>query len=1321
MRSFCGRAARATIRVSFLGILLSTPAVWGDSAAGTEPGRFEYLARVWDTDHGLPDYAVNSITQTPDGYLWLGTFEGLVRFDGWRFETVNHDTTPEFPGKFIRAVLLDHRGQLWTATDEGIACLFAGHWRTYREAGGKNLIATSMAEDGDGTMLAATGDRVLRLVREHFEAIPVPAEAGNQLFLQASRGDVWCHGERVLARIWQGQWHNVPLAAGTASAGVQGVGSSRDGGIWVAGANSIQKFRAGVWGPTMSLPADSHLTRNVRILEDSDGNLWVGDSLSGLFQFRPGGRVLRFTPLDGLSNPAIRALFEDRENDIWVGTHGGGLIRFKLREVQHFDEGQGLSEMMLDTVSEIDGKLLVATYGAGVVSFDENRMRFGIPTSPPGVSRFRNAFASSVIEDRTGALWVAVQHMGVYRFGPNGVEETPIPDLSDTPHALFLDSHGAVWVGTDGLNIFQDGKMTRYGTESGLPRATISSIAEDSQGEIWAGGKAGLFRFSSGRFEKYLPPDNHDFGAVVSLFGNRDGLWIGTESDGFYRLRGATLTSYGRAQGLPAARVTGMIEDDQHRLWLATFQNGLFCIPTASFDAVDAQKGRLLDLIWLRREDGLGSNQFRSGYQPAVWKGKDGRLWFATLKGLEMADPRRVHRDSMYPPVLVQAVSVNGQRIPIAPNRSTPLELPAGSRQLEFLYAAPSFADPEKIRFQYQLENVDSTWVDTTERSAVFGAVKPGKYTFRVKAASGDGVWNPTPASLILRVAPFFWETWWFRALGALSIATLSATVVYGAQTKKLRRKTEQLRIEHGLRLDVEKLQAVLKVSEEKFAKAFDASPTPLSIATLEDGRFVDVNSRFQEVTRLKRDEVIGRTFIELGLHDAARVTAKVRSAVAKGHVRNLDAEIHDRTGQIRHLIISAEVIELGGVPHLLVATDDVTERKHLEQQLNQAQKMESTGRLAGGIAHDFNNLLTVINGYSDLLVRRGELEGKSLERLHLIRQAGERAAELTRQLLAYSRKQVIAPKSLNLNAVVRETEAMLRRLLPENIEMDTRLDPSLGLVKADPGQMNQVLLNLALNARDAMPAGGRLIMETSNTQFDAEYAAVHAEVTPGPCVQLVVTDTGIGMDESVRAHIFEPFFTTKAPGIGTGLGLASAYGIVRQNHGWIWVYTEPGKGTTFKIYFPRLDSARVEVSGASPTSRTLLGTETILLVEDRHDVRSLAKEVLETSGYHVLSAANGAEAAQLARNYAEPIHLLLSDVVMPGMDGPALYEHLTAMRGPLKVLYMSGYTEHMIVHQAHLQTEGAFLEKPLTPEGLLAKVREALDGRLRAVVRRPA
>jgi PAS domain S-box-containing protein len=389
----------------------------------------------------------------------------------------------------------------------------------------------------------------------------------------------------------------------------------------------------------------------------------------------------------------------------------------------------------------------------------------------------------------------------------------------------------------------------------------------------------------------------------------------------------------------------------------------------------------------------------------------------------------------------------------------------------------------------------------------------------------------------------------------------------------------------------------------------------------------------------------------------------------------------------------------------------DITERKQLEERLRQTLKLEAIGRLAGGLAHDFNNLITVIAGYSDLAIRWLQPEDPLWHSIEEIKLAGERAASLTRQLLAFSRRQVLQPRVLDLNTLVSEMERMLRRLIGEDVAMRTVLDPELGSIKADPGQIEQVIMNLVVNARDAMPNGGKLTVETKRVDIEEEYASQkHVSVKSGPYVMLAVSDTGSGMDEQTRSRIFEPFFTTKETGKGTGLGLSTVYGIVRQSGGNIWVYSEINRGTTFKIYLPCVPGAPQEYKRNVDLVQTFMGSETILLAEDDETVRNLVREVLERCGHRVLEAPNGGSALLICERYKEPIHLLLTDVVMPEMSGRELANRLARIRADMRVLYMSGYTDDSIVHHGILESGIPFIQKPFTPATLARKVRETLD-----------
>jgi nitrogen-specific signal transduction histidine kinase/ActR/RegA family two-component response regulator len=388
---------------------------------------------------------------------------------------------------------------------------------------------------------------------------------------------------------------------------------------------------------------------------------------------------------------------------------------------------------------------------------------------------------------------------------------------------------------------------------------------------------------------------------------------------------------------------------------------------------------------------------------------------------------------------------------------------------------------------------------------------------------------------------------------------------------------------------------------------------------------------------------------------------------------------------------------------------EDEAALRRSEEQLIQAQKMEAVGQLAGGLAHDFNNLVSVITGYCGFLKKDLAADDPRMEDIKEIQAAAESAASLTRQLLAFSRKQVLQPKIVNLNSSVEQLEQMLRRLIGAQIEIRTVLYPDLQLIKADPNQLDQVVMNLAVNARDAMPEGGVLTLETENLMLDAEYARTHPGVLPGGHVMLTIRDTGMGMDAETQERIFEPFFTTKGPGLGTGLGLSTVYGIVRQSGGHIWVYSEPGLGTVFKIYFPVTEESAEQQTAQLPAT-ALRGSETVLVVDDSESLRPVVTRILREYGYAVVEAATGDESLRLARKKAGPIHLLLTDVVMPAMSGPELARELSRWHPDLRVLFMSGYAENAIVREGLRHPSAGFIEKPFSPETLAREVRRSLD-----------
>ena len=566
------------------------------------------------------------------------------------------------------------------------------------------------------------------------------------------------------------------------------------------------------------------------------------------------------------------------------------------------------------------------------------------------------------------------------------------------------------------------------------------------------------------------------------------------------------------------------------------------------------------------------------------------------------------------------------------------------------------------------------------------------------------------------------WYGGWKPGLVATSFAlTVSAyfTLVGEHSPEQLRTGLLRLSLFFFLALLICWLNAALRATQENLRRSeanFRSLVTnaPYGICSCDSrGKIIDANPAFLELLGMSsRDEITGQYIYALysdgeqwfELADYLRSSAPFKGLTAEWKRKNGATVVR----------ISGRSVGNGhkdGVTFEIFA-EDVTERRALEQQLRQSQKMEAVGRLAGGIAHDFNNLLMVISGYSEFLLERlgsePQLRGPAQE----IAGAAERASSLTRQLLAFSRKQMLAPRIVNLNDIVSENLKMLTRMIGEDIDLVMIPGQHLWPVRADAGQIEQVIMNLAVNARDAMPSGGKLTIETSNVTLDEDYARAHGPLRPGDYVMVAISDTGNGMDQETQSHIFEPFFTTKGPK-GTGLGLSMVYGIVKQSGGYIWVYSEVGRGTTFKIYLPRVASLEEPAAQVAPPrqfQKVEPGTETILLVEDEANLRYLARQYLEKQGYKVIEAADGAVAMQIAVAHDGTIHLLLTDVIMPGMNGRELAQRIAEIRPNVKILYMSGYTENVIGQDGTLDEGIRLLQKPFNLRDLKSMVREVLD-----------
>lgn len=546
------------------------------------------------------------------------------------------------------------------------------------------------------------------------------------------------------------------------------------------------------------------------------------------------------------------------------------------------------------------------------------------------------------------------------------------------------------------------------------------------------------------------------------------------------------------------------------------------------------------------------------------------------------------------------------------------------------------------------------------------------------------------------------------NSLGVVAVQSYSPAFRFGPQEKDILTFVSQ---QLASAIEHQRSEEALRGSEARYRSLIDSAVYGIYRCDSK-GRFRDANPALVAMLAYESAEQVlaldPEKDVFLRPEELARL---VREGNTKGKVDNFEVKWKRKDGTILTVRLSGRSVMNGdnSMGMLELIAEDVTEKRVLEDQFRQAQKMEAVGRLAGGVAHDFNNLLMVISGYTEVLLDALDAASPLHARVEAIQQAADRATTLTRQLLAFSRKQLLELKVVDVNAIVQDMERLLRPLIGENIELVTRLEQNVGRTRADAGQLEQVIMNLVVNAKDAMPNGGKITIQTANAELDDSYRREHTYIQPGPYIMLLVSDTGCGMDKETQSRIFEPFFTTKEKGKGTGLGLSTVYGIIKQSGGYVFAQSELGHGTTFRIYLPRVEDAAEPIVDARAASGVLEGTETVLLVEDEESVRQLVAETLSSRGYKVLEAENGEEALKLVAASSDKIHLMITDVVMPGISGRELARELIKTRPQTKVLFLSGYSEDAVVHQGVLEPDTAFLQKPFTLQHLARKVREIL------------
>ncbi len=761
----------------------------------------EWTIQTWQVDDGLPDSSATAMAQTPDRYLWFGTFDGLVRFDGATFTVLDPDNTPQLPGRKIVNLHTDQRGWLWISTTQGLVVRAGARWLDFtRDPALEGAIIRTFAERGDGDLLLTTFDgKVVEFTESGLNPLPEPPGNPGRGYWGGvdDAGRWWVVQNRFVGR-WDGQrW--MPSWSASELEGVEpenvGCAPARDGGLWVLVGTNLRRFSQGseVQRRQLSKPISGVWS----LFEDSHGDIWIPSYSLGLFQLSPSGRLRCRKEINGLACDSFRFAFEDNEQNLWVGTNSRGLTRLTARRFHDFGTRTALPAPVTSVAPAPGGGLWVATYGAGLFRLDDNELA----AAPVNGFRGFGDSLQSVLTDRQGSTWVGMFYMGLYVFDSTGGRYVPEGRLvGGTVIALFEDSRERIWISGNQQVAVVEGEVTRlYGPDEGLPAAEVVCFAEDRDGIIWLSCLAGVYRLAGDRFVEVRSAGGSPIRNIACLKSDDDGtMWMGSTKAGLLRWREGVLAGIGPESGLAAGRVFGILDDEAGHLWLSS-DRGVMRVARAEVDAVADKRLTKLTCQRFDSTDGLPTMECSGLRQPVCARDADGRLWFATTKGVGMADPARFPLNTTPPLVHIEKIvyrvsqdrTGDGSEVQRSVQAPFPdvLDLPPGNSGTEIHYAAPSFAAPDRVRFQIRLEPIDQAWRDVgNRRVAYFSDLYAGRYLFRVRAANSDGVWNEVGAGVRFDVLPLFWETGWFRALVTTGICVVICGLVY----RLLRRQRRQ-------------------------------------------------------------------------------------------------------------------------------------------------------------------------------------------------------------------------------------------------------------------------------------------------------------------------------------------------------------------------------------------------------------------------------------------------------------------------------------------------------------------------------------------------
>jgi signal transduction histidine kinase/ligand-binding sensor domain-containing protein/CheY-like chemotaxis protein len=1255
---------------------------------------------------GLPCQDVRALLQHPDGSVWMGTRTLLLRYDGYGLTTVWEPTNARIPS----LLAVDPDGIVWSA-DRRLSMDIMRHDGNVSETIAPPPVAELQGCKVSGLEIMPNGWLAVISVgsgvhlRDHEGrwTRPPGGPIGKLRSATVTPDGLFVAGEDGLSRLRNGRWAlGVHVAAGLPDESLLTVARGEGEGkrLWIAGTDWVGWIE-GKHGAVLRRSVDLDLSdrhrrdgRKPKLLPDGAGGVWFTTS-SLLARVDLRGDIEQFGESAGLAGEGANDLMRDRDQNTWIAT-SRGVSRIPSLRFLNLDKRDGLlSDEISALLEHPDGRLIVG-HNYGLSQWVDGEVEVIVPR-PEGLGQADELRVMDMAVDHEGTVWMARALGGIQILDGRQCVRVPLTWKGEDVNVsgVSVGPDGTVWLGTSaGIWRRQGDTFERVAipVEGDHVYARRVFPFED---EVWVATSAfGLLHGKDGVWTQVAHPDIATANSVFAVHRQADGRVFAGTRDGLYEVSGSELV---RPEGTGLAVLSpiySFLQAPGGPLWIGT-QAGLI--------RWDGSERRSYGVA-----QGLPGLEFNRG---AALIDSQGRPWFGTVGGLTQyrAEYDDTESERRPPSVSLGDLTLRGSTYALDEEH----ELQADQDDLVFGFHAVTFLDVGEVGFRYRLQGHDEGWLElAAPGSAVvrYAGLPSGHYTFHVKARSPAGEWSEEATSASIQLLRPWWQQTWFRVLVAALILALGTVVVH--QLGQRRRAAE-------LELLVLQRTRALSAAEQRYRVMFDRNGTAQVLVSPKDGLVLAANPAADREWEVRTGTLVHRRLDELLHEPSAESLARLLAPRAE---EDASTAAHRQAGggSVRDLEIEACAYEFEYDVAVHLTVRDVTERNQVEAQLAQAQKMESVGRLAGGVAHDFNNMLTAVLGHAEQARRQLHDHDAADEHLTELVSAARRGARLTSQLLGFAREQTTHPVVLNPCEFLDSLHSLLSRVVRDDVVLDLVRDPTAGNVSMDPVQLEQVVINLVVNGTDAMPDGGRLVVGVAPGTPDDN---PREGSEPEEWVRIWVSDTGTGMTDEVLGRVFEPFFSTKPPARGTGLGLATTHGILRQNGGLIEVATETGAGSTFHVLLPRVEQPATTVLGASdgapaaspPPARTE-STErtrpaTILLVEDEPIVRDVATTALRREGHEVLEAEDGRTALELFDGHEGSIDLLLTDVIMPGMSGRELAERLLLLRPELAVLFTSGYTAQELPDLDGRPGEGALLSKPYRLEELQAAVADALAG----------